>query len=271
MSIGRTFSLSLAASLLVSCSPPSSSGPGAPVDLAPSSLSPNGCLDLASAVALVRSMPADVKVRINTTTIDVLGDNLRRNFIGEATFSNFRYEVASPADASLPDLSQTGCESVAIRQGALGETRFAIAKGDDPAALVIERPDGARMEWRVTSPRSLRVESTTPIMDRCPTYDRAKTLVVTEILWGRPEEITALPSRVTRAMLRSISTVVLDMPAGLLKLATFDPGDEVEADSRDLALLMKAKLDPETQDCPYRAEPPSTTEPPPPPAGATLP
>lgn len=258
--------------LLASCAPDGGT-PAAPVDLVPSSLTANGCLDLASALAQVRTMSANVTVRTSTPLVDILGDNLRRNFVGESAFSNYRFEEvpATVAAAAIPEVTQTGCESVSMKNGPGGERLYKVSVGEDPALLILDAEDGSHMEWKVTSSRSIEVRSEKPIMDRCPQYDRAKARTVTEYRWGTGDELAAQQVTVSRSMLRAISTVVRDMPAALLRLATFDPNDTVVAKASDLKRLVKASLDPETQICPYRAEPPASAEPPPPPPGSTLP
>ncbi|MES2962928.1 MAG: hypothetical protein V4760_03490 [Bdellovibrionota bacterium] len=261
----------LSVGLLVSSCAPDSGSPGGAVDLEPNSLGANGCLDLGATFSQIRAMSPALRMRTSTSVVDVLGDNLRRNFIGEASFSNFKYEERALPDVSLPEVTQTGCESLTIRTGPDGEQLYMIKASEDPSVLVIERADGHHMEWKITSTRSLEALMIIPVMDRCPLYEKAKVKSVMEYRWGSDDELGGAPAFVSRATLRAISSVVSEMSPTLLRLATFETDDLVKAPKGELAKLAKAKVDPETQDCPYRAEPPSTTEPPPPPAGSTLP
>ena len=252
----------LSVGCLWSCAP--ESGPaGGPVDLEPNSLNVNGCLDLGATFTQIRAMSPALRLRTSTSLVDVLGDNLRRNFIGEATFSNFKHEEKPLSEATLPEIAQTGCESLTMTTGPGGGQVYMIKPSEDPSVLVLENADGQQMEWKVTSARSLEARRLTPIVDRYPLYEKAKVKTVLEYRWGSSDELAGSPTFVSRAMLRAISSVVLDMPPALLRLATFDTDDSVKAQASDLARLMGATVDPETQDCPYRAEPPSSAEPPP--------
>lgn len=265
--------VTLSTILLASCAQDSSS-PGKPVDLVPHALNANGCLDLASALSQVRSMSSDVTVRTSTPYVDIVGDNLRRNFVGESAFSNYRFEEvpATTAAAFIPEATQAGCETVSLKAGPGGERIYKVSVDEDrPGVLMLDDENGTHMEWKVTSSRSIELLTEKQIIDRCPQYDLAKAKTVTEYRWGTNDELAAEPVTVSRAMLRVISTVVRDMPPALLRLATFETNDTVVAKRSDLKGLVRASLDPETQICPYRAEPPATAEPPPPPPGSRLP
>lgn len=266
------FRIMTAALLLTSCAP--DSGPSiSPVDLVPSSLSAGSCLDLGATFTRLRSMGPDTSVRLHTTSVDVDGKGLRRNFVGEIAYANFRFSTMRSRDAERewPNVTQNGCESVVMSSGSAGDRIYKIIAQDDPSVLKLERDDGYVMQWKIEGPRQLSLETTAMIMDRCPEYVPATATTRIDYTWGAPDEVAAVETRVSRAMLRAISMVVVDMPVPLLTLATFDTEDDVKAPPGDLAKLPRSTIDPEMQNCPYRAEPPSGAEPPPPPPGTELP
>ncbi len=250
--------------LLLSCAPEAGSPGGGPTDLVPTSLTASGCLDLGASFAQLRAMSPETRVRTSTSSVQLDGESLRRNFVGEISFSHYMYSEKSAAQAEWPDVSQTGCESLSMRSAPGGEQHFKIQPSEDPSSLVIERDDGYRMEWKLAGARNISVITTATIMDRCPQYVLAKATTTVDYRWGSPIDLSSQPITLSRSMLRAISMIVTDMPVSLLTLATFDTDDEVTASPRDLASLTKSTIDPETQFCPYRAEPPSGAEPPPP-------